>query len=67
MTGNRQSGMPLFRLGEGVDAERFLHEAHSETLRLTRDRPDTVEHQPQLRRLLQIFDRNDTQRINRAG
>lgn len=67
LTGNRQSGLPLFRLGDGVDAETFLHDAHRETVRITETLQEVTKISPRLQNLLEIFDRDDTDRINRAG
>ncbi|WP_035439210.1 helicase-related protein, partial [Asaia sp. SF2.1] len=67
LTGNRQSGLPLFRLTEGVDAESLLNEAHRETKAITYKLSESCKMGTELQALLRIFDRDDPNRINRAG
>ncbi|GAB6854625.1 ATP-dependent DNA helicase RecG [Asaia astilbis] len=67
LAGNRQSGLPLFRLTEGVNAELLLQEAHRDTLMITEKSKTLTTLRPELPILLQIFDRHDMKRINRSG
>jgi len=67
LTGVRQSGLPLFRLTEGVDAESLLNEAYRETIAITDKLSDGSKVDSNFLLLFTIFDRHDPNRINRAG
>ncbi|WP_336763051.1 ATP-dependent DNA helicase RecG [Asaia sp. VD9] len=67
LTGNRQSGLPMFRLTENVDAEAILQEAHHDMGDLISNSHILAQNKTSLRTLLKLFDRDDTTRVNRAG
>lgn len=67
MAGNRQSGLPFFRLTEGVDAESLLNEAHRDAVIISGKSLEMKMLETEYQALLKLFDRDDMNRINRSG
>ncbi|NVN05968.1 ATP-dependent DNA helicase RecG [Asaia spathodeae] len=67
MAGNRQSGLPFFRLAEKVDAESLLHEAHRDAVIISGKAVKIDGLAKEFQMQLSLFDRDDMKRINRSG
>ncbi len=67
LAGNRQSGLPLFRLIEGVDSEMLLQEANRDAVLTVKRMCNSSILAKELQVLLHLFDRDNMNRINRSG